>query len=188
VATLAGCTVFAAPETPEYVQLKIDGATAQIPVSERIPQTLLVALPRAAPGYGTTHFAYIQRDRELRYYGRHEWISDPTRMLHTAALSALDRSGRFAAVVGPQTGANADVRLDLELLTLHQDFRGARDSELVLTVRAQLITTVERKVLATRTFSLREPAGANPIAGAAAADRALARMLEELAAFCADET
>ncbi len=185
---VAGCTVFSAPDTPEYIQLKIDGAAAQIPVAERLPQTLLVTLPRAAPGYATTHFAYIQRDREMRYYGRHEWIAEPSRMIHSAVLTALDRGGRFAAVVGPQTGANADLRLDLEVLALHQDFRGVRESELVLTVRAQLIATVDRQVIATRTFDLREPAGANPIAGAAAADRALARMLEELAAFCADES
>lgn len=187
VLALSGCAVFSAPDAPDFVQLRLDGATAEIARAEATGRALVVSVPRAAPGYATTQFAYFQRDRELRYFGRHEWVAEPTRMLSPAVVGALDRSGRFAAVIAQPSSANADLRLDLELLALYQDFRGGRGgSELVLSVRAQLIDLADRSVIATRVFDLREPAATNPVAGAAAADLALARLLEQLAAFCVD--
>jgi hypothetical protein len=65
------------------------------------------------PGYATPRFAYMQRSRELGYYGRHEWSAEPARMLQPAVTDALDRSARFAAVVAAPSPAVADLRLDL---------------------------------------------------------------------------
>src|SRR5690606_10676247 len=133
----------------------------------------------ALPGYGTTHFAYVEDAHELRYYGRHEWIVEPSDMLQPAVVRALESSGAFAAVLSPPSTAVASHRLDLELVNLYQDYRvGGSASELVLTVRAQLVSVDSRTVLATRTFEYREAAGTGPVSGAAAADRALARLLE----------
>jgi ABC-type uncharacterized transport system auxiliary subunit len=99
-------------------------------------------------------------------------------------VRALESSGAFAAVLSPPSTAVASHRLDLELVTLYQDYRGGGASALVLTVRAQLVSTGSRAVVATRTFEYREPAGTGPVSGALAADRALARLLEDLVAFC----
>lgn len=185
-AALGACAVFSTPEAPRYVRLQLTGAEASIPVSPVSDATVLVARPRALPGYGTTHFAYVEDAHELRYYGRHEWIVEPSEMIQPAVVRALESSGAFAAVLSPPSTAVASHRLDLELVALYQDYRGGGASELVLTVRAQLISADSRAVLATRTFEYREPAGTGPVVGAAAADRALARLLEELVSFCVD--
>lgn len=186
-AALGACAVFAAPEAPRYVRLQLTGAEAVIAAAPATAATVLVALPRALPGFGTTHFAYVEEARELRYYGRHEWITEPANMLQPAVVRALESSGAFAAVLSPPSTAVASHRLDLELVALYQDYRATSgSSELVLTVRAQLVSMETRAVVATRTFDYREPAGTGPVSGAAAADRALARLLEELAAFCVD--
>jgi cholesterol transport system auxiliary component len=187
---LSGCAVFSAPEPPQYVHLQLEGAGASIERADgKTDATLLVSALRAAPGFATPGFAYIQRDRELRYFARHEWIAEPTHMMLPAVVRALDQTGRFDAVISPPSSANAQLRLDLELTALYQDFRVAGGSEAVLSVRAQIVDPADRSVVATRVFELREPAAAdNPLAGAAAADRALARLLEQLAAFCVDES
>lgn len=187
VVALSACAVFSTPEAPRYVRLQLTGAEASIPVSPVSGVTVLVARPRALPGYGTTHFAYVEDTHELRYYGRHEWIVEPSEMIHPAVVRALETSGAFAAVLSPPSTAVATHRLDLELVTLHQDYRArAGASELVLAVRAQLVSADTRAVLATRTFEYRESAGTGPVSGAAAADRALARLLEDLVAFSID--
>lgn len=182
----SGCALLTAPETPRLVQLHIDGAGAEIAAAPATGRSLLVAPPRPHPGYAGTRFAYIQHDHQLAHYGRHVWADDPGKLIRAALVRALERSGAFAAVIVAPSPANADLRFDLELVTLHQDFRARRGSELVLAMRAQVVDLAARRVVATRSFEFREPAGAGPLDGAAAADRALARMLEAVTAFAAE--
>jgi cholesterol transport system auxiliary component len=182
----SGCTLFPEPESQDTTRLQLTGSTATIEQVAPSGLTILVVQPRALQPYATPRFAYLLEDRELRYYARHEWIADPARMLHPAVIRAVEASGGFAAVIAPPTPANADIRLDLEILEMHQDFRSGDGSELVLRVRSQVVMLSSRRVVGTRVFEVREPAARNPIAGAAAADRAFARLLEELTAFTAE--
>lgn len=186
-ALLTGCGTLARPNTPEVTHLYLDGAGAEIAQATMIPQTLLVAVPRTLPGYATPRIAYMQGDRQLEYYGRHEWTSDPARMIQPAVTRALERSGRFAAVVALPSPALADLRLDMEIVKLLHDYR--RGQALVeFVVRAQLTGFEDRRVIATRLFEYRETAGMGPVRAAAAADRALADFLADLAEFCVEHT
>lgn len=185
---LCACGTLSRPPAPSITQLQLLGDGADIGAAESVGPVIAVAEPEAAPGYQSQRFAYMQRDLELKYYGRHEWTAPPAELLQPTVVRALDRSGAFAAVVAPPSIVLADLRLDLELVRLLHDFREGGGGELVLTVRAQLTGLDQRAALATRTFEYREPAAANPLDGAAAADRALARLLEDLVAFCIDNT
>lgn len=138
------------------------------------------------PGFATVHFAYLEQGLELRYYGRHEWTASPARLMQPALVRALDQSGGFSAVITPPSIALADLRLDVELTRLVHDFRESEGGEIVLAVRAQMTSLTDRHVVATRTFAYREPAQADPVSGAVAADRALARLLEDVVAFAAE--
>ena len=78
-------------------------------------------------------------------------------------------------------------RLDTELLRLQQEFGAAPPSQLRLTLRATLIDSAGRRVLATREFDLREPAPSEDAAGAVAAARVAAQALARaLAGFCVE--
>lgn len=185
---IGGCAFMTAPDSPRIVQLYIEGAGADLVEAPGNGLTLLVTTPDAHPGYGGTQFVYIESDHQLSHYGRHRWADDPGRLIRTALVRALEDSGAFKAVVASPTPALADMRLDLELVKLHQDYRVGDTSELVLGMRATMIALDGRRVIATRSFEFREAAGNGPLAGAAAADRALARMLEAITAFAADAT
>lgn len=186
VALTAGCTFLPQPEAIDTTRLQLTGNEAVVEPAESTGLTLLVAKPRALQPYATPRIAYIEQDRELRYFTRHEWVADPANMLLPALVRVLEEGGRFAAVVVPSTPATADARLDVEIIELHQDFRGAGPSEFVWHVRVQVVSLDARRVLGTRVFEVREPAGGDARAGAAAADRALARLLSELTAFVAE--
>jgi cholesterol transport system auxiliary component len=107
-------------------------------------------------------------------------------MLAPLLAQALEQSGGFRAVVQSPSLATAQLRLDTELVRLQQDF-SARPSRVQLTLRAQLIDTDTRRVLAAAEFDESEAAPTDdPYGGVIAANRALARLLERVAAFCAD--
>jgi cholesterol transport system auxiliary component len=107
-------------------------------------------------------------------------------MLAPLLVQALEQSGGFRAVVQAPSLAAADLRLDSELVRLQQDF-GAKPSRVRITVRAQLIDVNTRRVLATAQFDETEAAPSDdPYGGVLAANRALGRVLERLATFCAE--
>jgi cholesterol transport system auxiliary component len=83
---------------------------------------------------------------------------------------------------------SADLRLDSELLSFHQDFT-RQPSEMHVTLRAQLIDLGTQRVIASRTFDIRETTPSeDTYGGVLAANRAVAQLLEELATFCADQS
>lgn len=183
---LTGCGTLARPPAVNVVKLQLLGEDAQIESVESLGVSIMVAEPTAMPGFATTNFAYLKQGLELRYYGRHEWAASPARLVQPALVRALDQSGGFSAVVTPPSIALADVRLDVVLTRLVHDFRDSEGGDIVLAVRAQLTSLTDRHVLATRAFEYREPAQADPVSGAVAADRALARLLEDVVAFAAE--
>ena len=101
-------------------------------------------------------------------------------------MFACSTSGGYRAVVQAPSLAAANLRLETELVRLQQDF-GARPSRVRLTLRAQLIDTDARRVLASAEFDETEVAPSDDAyGGVIAANRALGRLLERLAKFCAE--
>jgi cholesterol transport system auxiliary component len=112
-------------------------------------------------------------------------VDTPAQMLAPLIVSALDRSGAFRAVLLAPTTATGELRLDTELIRLQHEF-GASPSQVRLTLRAVVIETSARRVLAWREFDAVVPAGSDdPYGGVVAANRAVATVLADLAAFCA---
>ena len=106
-------------------------------------------------------------------------------MISPLVAQALERSGVFRAVVRAPGQAAAELRLDTELMRLLQDFR-AQPSRVELALHAQLVDLRNGRVLAAQDFALSENAPSDdPYGGVVAANRALARLLGELTAFCA---
>jgi cholesterol transport system auxiliary component len=147
---------------------------------------LAVSMPRARPGFDTPQMAYERRPHEIEYFTRNRWADSPARMLAPLLAQALEQSGTLRAVVQAPGAAAADRRLDVEIVRLVQDF-SVRPSRVRFTLRAQLIDVGARRVLATREFDEVESAPSDdPYGGVIAANRALERLLGELADFCAE--
>ena len=185
VALLASCAALQAPEPDRASLYLLEAApTAGAPRPKR-DAVLAVSVPRARPGFDTPLMAYTQRPGALEYFAKNRWADTPARMLAPLLVQALERSGRFSAVVQAPSSALAALRLDTELVRLEQDF-DARPSRVRFTLRAQLIDTGARRVLASAEFDETEPAPSDdPYGGVIAANRALARLLERLVDFCA---
>jgi cholesterol transport system auxiliary component len=186
VALLAACTALQPPQVEQastYVLEAMPAAGAPRPKRDLVVE---VAPPRARPGFDTPQMAYTQRANALEHFARHRWVDAPARMLAPLIAQALEQSGGFRAVVQAPSLAAANLRLETELVRLQQEF-GAKPSRVRLTVRAQLIDADARRVLASAELEETEAAPSDdPYGGVIAANRALARLLERLAVFCAE--
>jgi len=150
--------------------------------------TLVVAEPRAAPGYGTRQIAYVRTASQIEYFAFNQWAEPPALMLAPLLAHAIERTGAFRTVVRAPISVAGDMRLETELIRLHQDFSVA-PSRVRLTVRVVLIDIAARHVLATREFDAEAPSASDdPAGGVMAANQAAQRVAAEVGAFCAERT
>ena len=147
-------------------------------------RVLVVQMPVAASGFDSARIVYTQQPNRLQVYARHEWIDTPARMLAPLLVTALERSGTFDAIVRAPSAALGTLQLDTQLLRLQQEF-AALPSRVRLVVRAQLIHTGSRRVLATKEFEqwADSPSEDAP-GGVAAAQRAVDALLHEMTLWC----
>ena len=147
--------------------------------------TLIVSPPHAAAGFDSPHIIYVRQASQLEYYAHNEWVDTPARMLAPLIVSAIEQGGAFRAVVQTPSTAAGDMRLDTEVLRLQHEFLG-KPSRVRFTLRAYLVDSVTRRVLASREF---EAVAAAPsedaYGGVMAANEAVRSVLNGLAAFAA---
>ncbi len=141
---------------------------------------LLVTQPKAQAGFDTARMAYLLRPYEVSYYGYNQWADTPARMLQRIMVENFDRTGLWSAVLQTPGAVPAEYRLDCDNLVLEQQFF-SRPSRVRLALRAQLVETKTRSVLATRYFEFFEPAPSDdPYGGVIAANQATAKLVKEM--------
>lgn len=181
----AGCNVLPQAVTAEPPTLHLlEARPAQNPGARR-DLVLTVGTPRAAPGYDTAAMVYLRGSHVLEHYATHRWADTPARLLQPLLLRAVEDAALFRAVVHSGTGAQADLRLDTEIVQLRQNFL-VQPSRVELTLRVQLVDLRGRRVLGARYIEqVQGTASDDAPGGVAAAGQALARALAEVVAFCA---
>lgn len=183
--SLPGCGTLL--ESPAKVPIRTFELTPRIEVaSERAGSLVLYVSPvRSNPVHATTQISYRKHSYEVSAFTQSEWAAEPARQLETWLIAALESSGAYRAVVSGASAPPADRRLDVEIITLLHEFDVA-PSRVRISLRAQIIDSVSRSVLATERFEEVAPAPTeDAYGGVMAANRALERLLADIAAFCA---
>lgn len=176
----------AAPPALFTLSAESEAFAAPAPGAPTPTPTLIVNLPRAAPGFDTSQIVYVRRPYEIAYFAHNRWVDTPSTMLAPMMVGAIERSGAFHAVLGAPTSATGQLRLETELVRLQQDF-STTPSHVRLTLRATLVDATTRRVIAGREFDVRVNAPSDdPYGGVMAAQRAASQVLPGLAAFCAE--
>lgn len=183
-ALLAGCTGLQAPKIPNTHLYLLDAKPALSAPLQRRNLVLAIGQPVSWPGFDTPQMAFQRQPLSLEYFANHRWADTPARMLKPLMARALEPE--FRAIV--QVAGNADLRLDTELIRLQQNF-ATSPSRIQLTLRAQLTDVKSRQVIAVRLFDESETTVSDDAyGGVLAANRALQRILEQLADFCLNAT
>jgi cholesterol transport system auxiliary component len=185
---LAGCAPFQSAQLANPTLYVLEAKPLAKVARVKRELVLEVAGPRAWPGFDTTQMIYVQRPYELDRFATNQWVDTPSRMLAPLLVRALEQTGSFKAVVPSPSVVPADVRVDVELIRLQQNF-ATRPSRVELTLRVQLIDVRTKRVLAARSFDEAENAPTDdPYGGVIAANLALQRVLEQVADFCVVES
>ena len=188
VTLLAGCTGLQAPHVESTHLYVLDARPAINTAQLKRDLVLAVSMPRARPGFDTPRMAYLRQPHELDYFAFNRWADMPSRMLGPLLAQAVEQTGSFRAIVQIPGVVPSDIRLDTELIRLQQDFR-TQPSRIQLTLRAQLIDVVGKRVIAVKTFDETENAASDDAyGGVIAANRAVQRVLGQLADFCVNES
>jgi len=186
-----GCgALFPTTTTPQPSFYSLDSARGAAPASvppivPAAAPTLIINPPHAAAGFDSSRIIYVRETHKLEYFSRNEWVDTPARMLAPLIVAAVENSGRFRAVVLTPSAAAGDLRLDTEIVRLQHDF-GSQPSRVRFTLRAYMVDSTTRRVLASREFDETVAAASrDPYGGVVAANRAVQSVLEQLASFCA---
>jgi len=172
------------PAKPAARPATVQGA---VPSAGR-PISVVVTPPRAAPGFDRPRMVYLREPHHIEYFAQNQWVEAPPRMLAPMITAALERSSAFRAVLQAPSAAAGEVRLNTEILRLQQEFFD-KPSKVRFTLRARLVDDATRQVIATREFeALADAPADNPYSGVQAANQAVNQVLEELTAFCVEQT
>jgi cholesterol transport system auxiliary component len=188
---LCGCSLLFPVDSPPPELFTFDtsqqAAKSPPPAQDGAP-TLVVSVPRAAAGFDGPQIIYIRQEHKLEHFRQSQWVDTPASMLSPLIVAALERSGQFSAVVQSPTGTVGQLRLDVEIVRLQHEFL-TQPSRAHFTLRAHLLDTATRQVVAWREFDAVVPSSSeDPYGGVLAANSAVRIVLEELAAFCARES
>lgn len=170
----------------KYVlEYSADNAGSALPVDLPV---MIITVPRTHSGYNTTKIAYRKQLFGLSYYAKSRWADTPGRMLAPLVAEAMNNAGAFQAQYASPGALSASYRLDSELIDFYQDFT-VQPSQMRITLRAQLVSLQDNRVLATQLFDVRETAASeDAYGGVQAANRAIAALLVQLADFCKTRT
>jgi cholesterol transport system auxiliary component len=190
LALIGGCASSLLPKPPQQPSLyslnDTTPAQAAAPLATIATRpTLIVNPPRAAAGFDTAHIVYLRTPHQIEYFAHNQWVDTPAQMLAPLIVRALERSGAFSAVLLAPTAAAGQLKLDTEVVRLQQEF-GSVPSQAHFTLRAVLLDSATRRVVAVREFDASVPAPSEDApGGVSAANQAVQRVLGELAAFAA---
>lgn len=181
--TLAGCTLPQDNSPPPQTYLLEVGAFTPPPARRSSSKTLLVTVPKAAPGFDSNRIAYTKESLKLDYYSNNVWSDTPAKMLLPVLVRAFEGTGAFKAVVSPPAPALANLRVDVDVIRLQQEFAGS-SSQVRFTARIKVVDMKSGHVLGTQVFEALEPAPSEDAYGAArAANGAVQKGLGEMIRF-----
>ena len=189
LALSVGCSAIRPKATPQPAFYSLDSGKVESrsnPALSPTALTLIVNPPHAASGFDSQRILYVRTDHQLEYFAHSEWVDTPARMLAPLIVTAVERSGAYRAVVLTPSAAAGDLRLDSEIVRLQHEF-GSQPSRVRFTLRAYLVDNSTRRVLARREFDATESSPSeDPYGGVIAANRAVQKVLQQLAEFCAE--
>lgn len=163
-------TIYAPP-----VQVTPDPAWPQVAAS------IVVTKPTAPRLLDSARIAVRPSPDELQVYKGAAWAQSATSMLEDAVLRALEDSGKTAGVGSAESGIHGAYKLLLDVRRFEADYAGGATPAATLVVNAKLVRNLDQSVLASRTFSVAQPAAGTDIAQVVPAfDQALAQLTGQI--------
>ena len=179
---LSGCSLLPKAEPVVIHRYTLDYPVVETRMDSSGP-VILVSRIYTRMGLASHRMMYRRDVHKVAYFTKNQWIAPPADMLEPLIVDSLESAGRFAAVVQPGSPVVADLRLDLHLAELYQDF-SSRPGSVRFRIRAQLLNMNTLSVLATQQFDYSLPVATETAAsGVDAINMVVQKFLPELVKF-----
>lgn len=162
---LNGCSV-TAKNTRDVATYDLGMALAASP--QPIAANLVITdveAPQWLQGRGILYRLAYQNDKQLQAYANSQWVAPATELL-SLRLRQYFASGKTSS---PEDRTRADFVLRVELETFEQLFASPSSSQGVLRAKASLVNTLERRLVAQKTFSIEQASSSPDAAGGVSA-------------------
>lgn len=145
-----------------------DPRVAADPAWPRVDWQLSINPPSAARTVDTFRIAVRPSPGELQVYSGASWARSPTDMVEEVVLRTLEDSGHIAGVSRRGSGVAPDYRLLLDLRRFEADYAGSATPAATIELHAKLLHARSQGIVASRTFTVAEPATGTDVTTVAA--------------------
>lgn len=166
---LSGCSILGSEQRDPVTIYSPDIRVTPEASWPSVPWTLVIAKPTAARVVDSPRITVRPSPGELQVYRGVSWAQPATDLLQDAVQRTLEDSGRIAAVASADAGILGDYRLVMDLRRFEADYAGQATPSAVVEVSAKLVYNRNQRVVASRTFLHRQPAGSADTGQVAAA-------------------
>ncbi|AYC32817.1 hypothetical protein D3880_10695 [Pseudomonas cavernae] len=155
VALLGACSVLPQAETVQTYLLP-QGATPARASNNQLDRSLRIARPQASQVLDSTRIAVIPQGSQISNYKGARWSNPAPALLRDRLQEAFQADGRFAALSNDDQHVQADLELIGNLLAFQSEYRNGRP-EAVIRLDARLVRSGTQRIVASRSFSVRQP-------------------------------
>ncbi|WP_127958485.1 ABC-type transport auxiliary lipoprotein family protein [Serratia microhaemolytica] len=156
VMILAGCTII--PESPvsQVYLLPAKPGVATATATKPLNRSLRIAQPNTSQFLAGARIAVQPQGSEITVYSGARW-SDPTpALLRNRLIQEFRAHGYFRSVSSDEDNLQADYELGGDLTSFQSIYQG-KQGEVVIRFDARILRVSDRRVVASRSFVVRQP-------------------------------
>jgi len=180
VSLLGACSILPEAESPDFYLLP----SAQQPArsSSTVNWSLRISAPTASLALDSNRIAVVPQGNQLSSYQGARWSNRAPGLLRDRLLDAFTANGSVRALSSDEASLQADLDLTGELRAFQSEYQNGKP---VIHIRydARLVRTLGQRIVASRTFEVRQPADGKQVpevvsAFGKAADQLSAQVVE----------
>jgi len=179
---LAGCVTEKHPPVSIYALSPNSGVVKPSTDTEHITANILkLGRIRSTQAFSNTGLLYTDAQYGQNRYAYSRWSDSPTAMLLLVFQDALEKSGRFKAVVSYSSQSQSDLLLESTLIDFSHRINDDGTSDGIFRIRFYLVDNKTKRVIASREFVSSVSASQQNAQGAVAAlNKAAAVVTQDL--------
>ncbi|MDF3932858.1 ABC-type transport auxiliary lipoprotein family protein [Pseudomonas citronellolis] len=159
-ALLGACSILPKAETPDIYLLP---AAQQPPrATPAVNWSLRVDAPKASQVLDGNRIAVQSEGDMLSVYKSVRWADAAPSLLRDRLLDAFRADGRIQALSSDEVSLQADLELGGDLRAFQSEYRG-KAVEAVVILEARLVRNASQRIVASRRFEVRQPAGGTQV-------------------------
>lgn len=154
VVPLAACTIL--PESPIQQVFLLPALPTAVDGGPASKQTVRIVQPNSNQFLNGTRIAVQPQGSEITSFSGSRWSDPAPLLLRNRLIQEFRTNGHFRSVSSDDDNLQADLELGGDLSSFQGVYNGDR-GEVVIRFDARLVRTSDRRVMASRSFAVREP-------------------------------